>query len=51
MTCYGIHHPKALSFFCQVFGLVGQQMSAADLVIAFSTGEVGKLICFEIFYL
>jgi hypothetical protein len=35
-----IHHPKTLSLFSQVPGAIGQQMPAADSVIALSASEV-----------
>jgi hypothetical protein len=40
VTGHGIHHPKALGFFSQVFGTVGQQVSTADPVITLGAGEV-----------
>jgi hypothetical protein len=44
MTGHGIHHPKALGFFRQVFGTVGQQMPTADPVITLGAGKVRKLV-------
>ena len=46
-----IHHPKTLSLFSQVLGAIGQQMPAADSLIALSAGEMRKLACVEIFHL
>ena len=40
LTGNRIHHPKALSFFSQALGAIGQQMPAADSVITLSVGEV-----------
>jgi hypothetical protein len=35
-----MHHPKTLSLFSQVLGAIGQQMPAADSVIALGAGEL-----------
>ena len=44
MTGHGIHHPKALGFFRQVFGTVGQQVPTVDPVITLGAGEVRQLL-------
>ena len=48
---HGIHHPKALTLFCQVLGAISQQVPAADTEIASCSNKLCQLGFIKVFHL